>query len=137
MTEFGASGEGYSINDAEVDHMSTAYSVPGAAYFVLTSGPNVVGGGGVAPLEGGDPGVCELKKMYFLPVARGAGMGRVMLETCLDAARNLGFRRCYLETLSGMTRARQLYARAGFTPINAPLGATGHYRCDAWYVRDL
>lgn len=137
MTEFGACGEGYSINDAEVDHMAEAYAGARAAYYVLTDGARVVGGGGIAQLEGGAPEVCELKKMYFLPEARGQGMGRAMLARCLDAARERGFTRCYLETLSIMRDARRLYERAGFTQIEAPMGATGHFSCDAWYTQAL
>lgn len=137
MTEYGASGAGYSINDAEVDHMAEAYSGPRATYFVVTDEARVVGGGGIAQLEGGSPDVCELRKMYFLPEARGAGMGRAMLMRCLDAARERGYTRCYLETLSIMRDARRLYERAGFTQIPAPMGATGHFSCDAWYVQAL
>ena len=137
MTEHGAYGEGYSINDAEVDHMAEAYAGPRAAYFVVTDGERVVGGGGVAQLAGGAPDVCELKKMYFLPEARGVGMGRAMLARCLDAARERGYTLCYLETLSVMRDARRLYERAGFTQIDAPMGATGHFSCDMWYVQAL
>lgn len=137
MTEFGASGAGYSINDAEVDRMYQAYNGPRAAYFVVTDGERVLGGGGVARLEGADEGVCELKKMYFLAEARGAGMGRAMLERCLDLARALGFRQCYLETLGSMEQAQRLYERTGFQRIAAPMGHTGHFACDMWYVLDL
>lgn len=137
MTEFGATGEGFSIHDAEVDHMAEAYSGPRAAYFIVTDGARVLGGAGVAPLAGGDASVCELKKMYFLAEARGSGMGRALLDRCLDAARELGYARCYIETLVVMTAARRLYERAGFEPLLAPLGNTGHRSCDAWYAREL
>lgn len=137
MTEFDATGEGFSIHDPEVDHMAAAYAGPRAAYFVVTREGRVVGGGGVAQLEGGAPEVCELKKMYFLPEARGAGMGRAVLARCLEAARERGYTRCYLETMSNMRDARRLYERAGFTGIAAPMGATGHFSCDAWYVQAL
>lgn len=137
MTEHGISGEGFSSEDAEVDHMAEAYSGPRAAYFVVTNGTRIVGGGGVAHLDGGDADVCELKKMYFLPEARGVGMGRALLARCLEAARERGYTQCYLETMSTMRVARRLYERAGFTQIAAPLGATGHFSCDAWYVQAL
>src|SRR6478609_6738214 len=76
MPEFGASGAGFAIHDTEVDTMCAAYSQPGAAYFVVEAlGPeaHVLGGAGIAPLEGGEEGVCELRKMYFLPELRGRG----------------------------------------------------------------
>src|SRR4249919_1085678 len=102
MPEFGASGEGFAINDPEVDWMSRAYAAPRSAYFVVERGGVVVGGGGVAPLEGGDPDVCELRKMYFLPSLRGLGAGAEVMRRSLDAARAFGFKRCYIETLTGM-----------------------------------
>ena len=87
MPEFGAVGEGFSIMDPEVDAMHEAYAGEDAAYFVALVDGEVVGGAGVGPLVGGPPDVCELKKMYLLPDARGLGLGRRLLERCLDAAR--------------------------------------------------
>lgn len=138
MPEFGAQGPGFALEDPEVAAMSAAYSGPGSAYFVLEDARGrVLGGGGIGPLEGGEPGVCELRKMYFLREARGGGHGRRMLAHCLEAARALGYRRCYLETLSGMDAAQHLYAAAGFSRLCAPLGATGHFGCDRWFALDL
>ena len=118
--------------------MSAAYSAPGAAYFVgIGEDGQVVGGAGVAALEGGEPDVCELKKMYFLPSARGKGMGEALLRQCLEVARNLGYRACYLETLSGMNQAIHLYTKLGFQPLCSPLGRTGHGGCDHWFAREL
>ena len=137
MPEFGASGCGFAINDPEVDWMSRAYAGPRSAYFVLRRDGRVLGGGGVAPLEGGDSDTCELRKMYFLPEARGLGAGAAMMERCLEAARTFGFRRCYLETLTGMDAAMRLYERSGFRRIDGPMGATGHGGCNTFYLRDL
>ncbi|WP_242103501.1 GNAT family N-acetyltransferase [Lysobacter sp. M2-1] len=137
MPEFGASGCGFAINDPEVDWMSRAYAGPRSAYFVLRRDGRVLGGGGVAPLEGGGADTCELRKMYFLPEARGLGAGAAMMERCLEAARAFGFRRCYLETLTGMDAAMRLYERSGFRRIDGPMGATGHGGCNTFYLRDL
>ena len=137
MPEFGATGCGFAINDPEVDWMHRAYSRPRCAYFVVEREGRVVGGGGVAPLDGGDEDVCELRKMYFLPEARGIGAGAAMMDRCLAAAREIGFRRCYLETLTGMDAAMKLYARSGFRRIDAPMGATGHGGCNTFYLLDL
>ncbi len=137
MPEFGAIGDGFAINDPEVDWMHRAYSTPRAAYFVVEVDGHVVGAGGIAPLEGGEEDVCELRKMYFLPEARGRGAGALLMERCLDAARLHGFRRCYLETLAGMDAAMRLYERSGFSRIPASMGATGHGGCNAFYLREL
>ena len=137
MPEFGATGCGFAISDPEVDWMSKAYAEARHAYFVVERDGVVLGGGGIAPLAGGDVDVCELRKMYFLPEARGIGAGAAMMARCLDAARDAGFRRCYLETLTGMDAAMRLYERSGFRRIDAPMGATGHGGCNTFYLLDL
>ena len=137
MPEFGATGCGFAISDPEVDWMSRAYAEPRHAYFVVERDGRVIGGAGVAPLAGDDGDTCELRKMYFLPEARGIGAGAAMMAMCLDAARSFGFRQCYLETLTGMDAAMRLYERSGFRRIDAPMGARGHGGCNTFYLRDL
>lgn len=137
MPEFGAVGRGFAISDPEVDWMSRAYAEPRHAYFVVERDGVVLGGGGIAPLAGGDGATCELRKMYFLPEARGIGAGAKMMSRCLEAAREAGFTRCYLETLTGMDAAQRLYERSGFRRIDGPMGATGHGGCNTFYLRDL
>jgi putative acetyltransferase len=138
MPEFGASGPGFAIMDPEVDDMHGAYR-DRAAYFVVVRREDgaVVGGGGMAQLAGGPADTCELRKMYFLPEVRGLGFGQALLDSALVAARKAGFRRCYLETLKHMDRARALYEKNGFRELPGPLGATGHFRCDRFYSKEL
>lgn len=137
MPEYGAVGEGYSIEDPEVDAMAEAYAGDAAAYFVVLVDDEIVGGAGIGPLVGGPADTCELKKMYVLKEARGRGVGKQLMRLCLDAARTAGYKRCYLETLGHMTEARGLYASHGFRELDAPMGATGHTGCSNWYVRSL
>lgn len=137
LGEFGATGEGFSDQDTELAAMSEAYEGPGAAYFVAELAGRIVGGAGVGPLPSAEPDVCELRKMYLLSEARGRGIGRGLLETCLAAARGMGYRECYLETLAQMERARDLYERFGFLPLEAPMGDTGHFGCNRWYSLSL
>lgn len=142
MPEFGAIGTGFAIGDPEVDWMQRAYSAPRSAYFVIEridehGHGTVEGGGGIAPLSGGDAGTCELRKMYVLPGLRGLGAGAALMTCCLDAARGFGFARCYLETLTGMDAAMRLYERSGFRRIDAAMGATGHGGCNRFYLREL
>lgn len=138
MTEHGASGAGFAIHDPEVDAMAAAYRGKQAAYFVVADADGaIMGGGGIAPLSGGDAATCELRKMYFLPGIRGLGLGARLLERCLDAAAERGFRTCYLETLDSMDRARKLYEAFGFRRLCGPEGSTGHFACDAYYALDL
>jgi putative acetyltransferase len=137
MPEFGASGAGFAINDPEVDWMSRSYAQPRSAYWVVERDGVVEGGGGVAPLEGGDADTCELRKMYFLSSLRGLGAGAEVMRLSLDAARKFGFKRCYLETLGGMDAAMRLYERTGFQRIAKPMGDTGHGGCNTFYLLEL
>lgn len=137
MPEFGASGEGFAIHDAEVDDMPSAYNHPHSAYFVIEYDGAIVGGGGIAPLQGGPANTCELRKMYFLKTARGFGLGQKLIALCMEAARARGFKICYLETLHSMHHAKALYEKNGFHVLSNPMGNTGHFSCDNWYSREL
>lgn len=138
MPEFGADGEGFAINDPEVDWMSRAYNAPRSVYFVVELEGQVMGGGGIAPLEGAtNPRVCELRKMYFLPALRGLGAGQALMDTCLAKARDFGFELCYLETLAGMDSAMALYHKAGFRSLDKPMGDTGHGGCNRFFSKSL
>lgn len=133
MPEFGANKPGFAIHDPEVDNIYAAFNEPRCAYFVCELDGKVVGGGGVAPLLGGDKNTCELKKMYFLKEGRGKGLGRKLVERCLQAANEIGFEYCYLETFNTMKEAMVLYGKVGFEKIPGPLGSTGHFACDTFY----
>lgn len=137
MTEFGAVGCGYSIEDAEVDTMYEAYPAPLSAFFVVQDAGRILGCGGFGPLAGADAKTCELRKMYFLPELRGRGTGAALMDTILESARAAGYKRCYLETLERMEKARALYARCGFQVIDQPLGNTGHGSCNHWMLLEL
>lgn len=134
MTEFGAVGTGYSINDPEVDDMFSAYDSERAAFYVVEKDGTVLGCGGYAQLTGADDQTCELRKMYFLPEARGTGLGSQMLKLCLQDAKKDGYTRCYLETVDAMSAARKAYQKHGFKDLDGPMGATGHSSCGKWML---
>ncbi len=123
--------------DASLDDLFAYYSQDKTCYYVLSLNDEVVGGGGIAPLQDGDPDTCELQKMYFAPVARGRGFGSRLLELLLEEARKLGYRQCYLETVPQMEAARRLYQKHGFNTLEAPLGNTGHCACPVWMLKTL
>lgn len=125
MPEFGASGQGFAIHDAEVEDMYSAYSQKRHAYFVYEEEGKILGGGGIGPLKGGDTDTCELKKMYFLSEGRGKGLGQKVLTACLEAARNQGYKTCYLETFNTMNQAMKLYERNGFKKLAARAAVPG------------
>ncbi|MEI7347258.1 GNAT family N-acetyltransferase [Dickeya chrysanthemi] len=136
--EFGLTADkGYTVSDPHLDQLFELYSRPASAYWVVEYNGEVVGGGGLAPLSGGEPDVCELQKMYFLPLARGQGIARRLAELALTFGREQGFRRCYLETTAHLTSAIHLYKKLGFEPITHAMGNTGHVDCEVRMLKIL
>jgi putative acetyltransferase len=64
-------------------------------------------------------------------------MGERLLRHCLQTARGLGYRVCYLETLGAMDVAQRLYQKLGFRRLPAALGSTGHSGCNRFYALNL
>ncbi len=137
MPEFGAGGDGFAINDPEVERMFEAYNENRHVYFVAEKDGITLGGAGIAPLKGAGETVCELQKMYLLPESRGLGLGKKMIEACMSEAKEMGYQTCYLETLEHMEQARKLYEKNGFSKLEKPMGNTGHFGCNNWYAKKL
>ncbi|ENM3928794.1 GNAT family N-acetyltransferase [Vibrio cholerae] len=135
--EFGAIGEGFGPSDAEVLTMSQHYREQDrSAYFVAILDGEVVGGGGIAPFAG-HTDLCELKKLFLLSTSRGHGVGRALSEHCLNFAKQQGYAKCYLDTLSSMTQAIKLYQQLGFEHLTQPMAGTEHNGCDVWMLKSL
>ncbi|WP_439152728.1 GNAT family N-acetyltransferase [Winogradskyella sp.] len=137
LIEMGVPKVGTAYEDKALDCMTETYDQSRTAYFVVVNGEEVIGGAGIAPLDNYEGNVCELQKMYFMPEARGKGLGSKMMAKCLNFAKEAGFDQCYLETMPYMDDARKLYRKVGFESIEKPMGDTGHYSCTVWMLKDL
>lgn len=139
LIEFGVPKVGTAYEDSALDCMYETYDKAQKAYFVVVKGNDILGGAGISPLNNynGKEPICELQKMYFMPEARGRGIGSQMMQKCLEFAKNSGFAKCYLETMPYMDDARKLYRKVGFETIDKPMGDTGHYSCSVWMLKDL
>ncbi|MDR5589769.1 GNAT family N-acetyltransferase [Christiangramia sp. SM2212] len=137
LVEMGVPKVGTAYEDKALDDMTLTYEGERREYFVVEENSKIIGGAGIAPLTGLETEVCELQKMYFLPEARGRGIGMQMINKCIDFGREHGFTKCYIETLPYMENARRLYDKNGFEVIEKPLGDTGHYNCTVFMTKEL
>jgi putative acetyltransferase len=132
LKEFGANKPGTVYFDSSTDHLFELFQVPGAMYQVALLEGEIVGGGGIYPTEGLPADTCELVKMYVLKKVRGIGLGRDLIQKSLDYAKEVGYKKVYLETMPELQQALATYQKFGFKYINQPLGNSGHFGCDLW-----
>ncbi len=136
LAEYGAAKPGTAYYDAATDHLPELFAAtPRSAYFVAERGGEVLGGGGIFPTENLPADTVELVKLYLLPAARGLGVGKALIQQCLEAARAAGYARVYLETTEELTQAIPLYERMGFSYLPEALGNSGHFGCQIWMIR--
>jgi len=84
------------------------------ALFLAKLDGEAVAACGLKPFK---PGICELKRLYCRPAARGHGLGLKLGQATLQAARAIGYKHIYLDTDHGLTHANKIYERLGFKDI--------------------
>jgi len=129
---------GTAYEDDETPNMFESYQNDNDIYFVIDVDGEVLGGGGVKPLKNFETeNVCEIQKMYFSPKVRGKGYGKLLFEKCMQVAKDLGYKKCYLESASQLKAAIHIYESYGFKRLSGALGNTGHFSCGVWMIKDL
>jgi len=137
LAEFGANHPNTVYYDPTTDALFEVFQTPRSKYFLAELNNKIVGGGGIYPTDGLPPDTCELVKMYLLPEARGLGLGRTLIEKCIEEAAENGFKKIYLETMPELKQALSVYEKFGFEYLKSPMGNSGHTGCSLWMLKDL
>lgn len=99
----------------ELAELPGKYAPPaGAILLAREDHGEVLGCVGIRPLA--VEGSCEMKRLFALPAARGAGLGCALAEAAIGKAREFGYTKLKLDTLPTMAAAIGLYERLGFKP---------------------
>jgi len=137
LEEFGANHPGTVYYDESTDHLYDVFTTPGSVYHILEINGEVAGGAGIYPTDGLPADTCELVKMYIGKNGRGHGFGKILMEHCLKAASEKGFKKVYLETMPELTIAVPMYQKFGFRNLTGPIGNSGHHGCGIWMIKEL
>ena len=76
----------------------------------------------------------EVAKMTVAETVRGSGLGRVLMQRCIDAGAEMRAPRLYLETNSSLAPALGLYRAMGFREVEPP-EHNDYARGDTWMER--
>jgi len=131
LREFGLEADP-KTTDADLQDIEANYLQRGGLFEVIEDEQaNLLGSVGLYSIN---KTTCELRKMYFIPSARGLGLGKYILQRAIAQARELGFKEIVLETSSKLIAANRLYRQFGFKPMNSDHLAS---RADQAYKLDL
>jgi putative acetyltransferase len=102
--------------DRDLDDIEKNFSSNNGFFGVAVhEGTNLlVGTFGIHPM---DHDICELRKMYLLKTVRGQGLGKWLLDTAIQKAREKHYKKIFLETISPLTAAIALYKKFGFKEV--------------------
>lgn len=137
LTEFGLNKPGTVYYDESTDHLFELFRKEKSVYFLAEQNGEIIGGAGIYPTDGLPADMCELVKMYLKPAARGKGLGKTLIQKCLDFAAGAGYTQVYLETMPELEQAAAVYKKFGFVYLDKQLGNTCHFGCKVWMLKKL
>ena len=106
---------GFQGFEAELAGLPGDYAPPRGRLLIAREVSRAVGCAALRPLG---PDVCEAKRLYVRPEARGTGLGRRLTDALIAEARAIGYGRLRLDTLPAMTEAIALYRSLDFRVIS-------------------
>ena len=104
--------------EKELADLPGEYTTPRGALVLAFVDAEPAGCCALRPLDSSDyANAAEMKRLYVRPAFRGQGLGRLLTEAILDAARHADYSCVLLDTLDDMESARALYEDLGFEEI--------------------
>ena len=132
--EFKIDKPGTVYTDQTTDHLSEVFKTEQSVYWIAEEDGRIIGGCGIYPTAGLPEGCVELVKLYASATARGKGVGKTLMQKSIESAQHFGYYEVYLESFPELTTAISMYEKAGFKPLAAPLGNSGHFACNVWML---
>lgn len=118
----------------EIDHPVENIIDKGGYIFIAEYGDDVVGSFGM--MRSKNPKYdFEMVKFAVNPKMRGFGIGKKLMERCLEKARDVEARTLFLEGNTRCKSANHLYEKYGFKEI--PIENTEFDRCDLQMIKIL
>ena len=129
--------DGTVYSDPTTDDLFSLFQTEKSALFVAEENGLIVGCCGIFPTNNLPDDTTELAKFYLSKEARGKGTGKLLLEKCIGKAKDLGYRKVYLESIPEFSKAVSIYEKQGFQYLEKPLGNSGHSGCNLWMIKNL
>lgn len=135
--EHEAPQRGTVYSDPTTDDLYSLFRAEHSQLWVAEVDGIPVGCGGVYPTKGLESGCAELVKYYLAEKSRGLGIGRQLMEKCIQSAREMGYEKLYLESMPHFSKAVRIYEKLGFRKLDQALGNSGHTTCSIWMLLEL
>lgn len=135
--EHNAPTKGTVYSDPTTDNLFELFKQPKSVLWVAELNKKVVGCCGIFPTVGLEKDCVELVKFYIGAESRGKGIGKLLMEKCIETAKDFNYTQMYIESLPAFDKAISIYEKSGFKKIKKPLGNSGHSSCNIWMLKDL
>ena len=126
MIEHRIDKPGSVFTDPTTDDLYSLFQKDGAAYWIVESNGEIMGGCGIYPTDGLPNECVELVKLYLLKETRGKGLGEQLMRKCIEQAKEIGYSQVYLESMPELNSAIGLYEKLGFKQLDKAMGNSGH-----------